>query len=155
MFEMFRTDVSTMNNIINAYTKANLKTNALGEAEPEGLSDFCRNFLNFRFSMPIGSLEDRQARLCIAQIALEGYYQVLNADGSPSLLALLGAIGTAERFIVDPRIVARKCYKKLLSKNISGRTYGGVGIIDIVQAFEDGELIFQKKRAELQREHWQ
>jgi hypothetical protein len=84
-------------------------------------------------------------------MALDGYYSVLNADGSPSLLALLGAIGTAERFIVDPRIVARKCQKKLISNNILGRTFGGVGIVDVVQAFENGELKFQEKRAELER----
>jgi hypothetical protein len=151
MFDIFRTDVSTMNNIINFYSKAKLPRNAFGEADPEELSSFCWNFLIFRFSLPIGSAEERNSRLLIAQMALDGYYSVLNADGSPSLLALLGAIGTAERFIVDPRIVARKCQKKLISNNILGRTFGGVGIVDVVQAFENGELKFQEKRAELER----
>ena len=83
-------------------------------------------------------------------VALDEYVEEVNFDGSPSLLALLGAIGTAERFVVDPQIVARKC-QGLFTGDIHGRTLGGVGIVDIAQAFANGERRFQERRARFER----
>lgn len=148
MLTFLRADVSTMKFIIKAFNAWQPPNSRLSKSDQ--LEAFCEAYINHRFSLPVQSEEKRAALRVIALMALEEFYEEVNFDGSPSLLALLGAISTAERFEVDPTLVARKC-SGLFVGEISGRTLGGVGIENISEAFANGEQRFQAKRARIER----
>lgn len=145
-----RGDVGAMKAIIKAYERWQPLNSHLPESEAVAL--FASEWLTHRFSVPIGPAEKREAMHAIAQIAFPEFCEELNSDGTPSLLALLGAVCEAERIIVDPTIVARKC-QKLYRGKISGKTLGGVGIPDVTTAFSNGAYRFQQARAALERRY--
>lgn len=114
------------------------------------LGIFCKEFIRNHFSAPVESEEKREIMRTIALIALPEYSAEMNHDGSPSILALLGALSEAERFSVDLGKVMKKCFPLCLP-DITGRTLGGVGIVNAQQAFANAERRFHEKRAALER----
>lgn len=147
MFGFLRGDVSGMKTIIKAYLGM---PNRWMVDESERVSEFAEGWFAARYSVPMGSVESRQAMQAIATIAFPGYCKALNFDGSPSLFAVLGALSEAERIIVDPGIVARRC-QSYFTGEISGKILGGVGIADIPGAFQEGAREFHEARARLER----
>lgn len=145
-----RGDVGGMKAIIKAYNRWIPYNSHIPESEAVGM--FANQWLDARYSAPIGPQEKREIMRLLADIAFPEYCAEINSDGTPSLLALLGAVSEAERVIVDPTIVARKC-QKLFQGNISGKTLGGVGIADISIAFSNGARRFQQARADLEKRY--
>jgi len=148
MFDSFRTDVSAMKNIIRQFKAWSPYLNPLQKEEQVGI--FCREFIDHHFSLPVQSEEQRRMMRAVAMLALTEYSAEMNHDGSPSILALLGALSEAERFSVDLGIVMKNCFKLCLP-DITGRTLGGVGIVNAPQAFANAERRFHEKRAALER----
>lgn len=93
---MLRSDVSTMKNILKLFTRWSREQNS------EDIAEFADWFFGFRFGLPGFDPEQSQVREQIARLALPFYSARTNVDGRPSLLAVLGAISEAERFVVDP-----------------------------------------------------
>ncbi len=147
MFDAFRGDVSGMKTVIRAYLAWPFR-HSFSENERVGV--FAEQFLATRFSVPVGSAESRQTMHAIALIAFPEFCEELNHDGTPSLLALLGAVCEAERIVIDPGIVARGC-RKYFTDEISGKILGGMGVADIDQAFRNGTRRFHESRAAMQR----
>lgn len=134
MFDALRGDVSGMKAIIRAYRGWSHRHSI---SESERVRVFSEHWLSARFSAPVGSAESRDLMHAIALIVFPGFCEELDHDGTPSLLALLGAVCEAERVVIDPGIVARGC-KKHFGDEISGKILGGVGVADIDQAFRNG-----------------
>lgn len=148
MFGFLRTDVSAMKNIIQQYRAWSPHLNSFEKEQK--LDIFCIEFIDRHFALPVESEQKRQIMTMIAKLALPEYSAEMNHDGSCSILALLGAISEAERFTVDLGIVMNKCFKLCLP-DITGKTLGGVGIVNAQEAFANAERRFHAKRAAIER----
>lgn len=141
-----RSDVSTLKNIVKSFELWHRQA-------PDGsMGAFATAFLDHRYSLPGFNRELSQAQLAAAQFALPFFAREINADSSISLLAVLGAVAEAERFVVDPGLAIRKAIGWRMSPYLDSRTVGGAGVADLNAAFKRAESNFREALARAERE---
>ena len=138
-----RADVSTMKNIIRFFRRFQ-KTGGTD------LPAFAEQFLRQRYTQPGFERERSELMYSISLMALPFYAEELNADHSTSLLAILGALSEAERFVIDPGIVMRKA-AGWKNRDLWGQIVGGAGIADLRAALSEAERRFQEYMASMSR----
>lgn len=139
-----RGDVSTMVHIRRSFRRwRNL--NATGTIE-----EFASWLIGFRYSLPGYDPLQSEIQRQIALLALPIYARHLNADGSVSFMAILGALSEAERFTVEPGVVMRKAVG-WKNRDLFGVVVGGAGVPDLARAFRAAEVEFQEVVAEEER----
>lgn len=134
-----RADVGTMKNIVRFFRRYQKNGG-------DDLAEFAEQYLQQRYSMPGFDRERSELMHQVAVVALRFYCEELNADGSVSLLAILGAVSEAERFVIDPGIVMRKA-AGWKNRDLWGTTIGAAGIADVPAALQRAERRFQEHAA--------
>lgn len=140
----WRSDVSTMKNIIKLFREWQR------HYPHHTVADYAACFLDQRYNLPGFDREQSLLQRQVAFLALPFYSQELNADQSPSLLAILGAVSEAERFLVDPGLVFRKALG-WRHRDLYGPLLGGAGIADLSEALQKAERRFKEYLASMER----
>lgn len=144
MLLALRADVSTMRAIVKQHR-------LWVQGHPNGsIDEFANDFLAIRYGLPGFHKADSEVMLRVARLALPFYSRTVNADGSVSYLALLGAVAEAERFLVDPEVVLRKTER--LCRGLPNRMVGSAGVPYPRGAFALAERSFREYTSALERQ---